>query len=336
MKRIMEITAKSPEEAQDLVKKEMDPQEKIIGSEVLSAPTKGIFGIVGSPEYRIRFTLDSIPEPEPEPEPEYIPEPAPRPAPMRSAPMRAARQEAAPDEDPEDSQEADDLNQLDEPGEEQLRAINAVRHESGRQIFSVEFAGDKHPEYTEICEIIREVARNIGVNEIGLNDIIGEETWTIDASGENISQLIGKHGRTLDALQFLLNIIANKKLTEKKVKLVLDVQGYRDQRQKGLIRLANRMCRKAMESGRQVELEPMSTVDRRTIHLTLKDNTGVETFSKGVEPLRRVVISPKRPKNTRAGGWRTAQEPRQPRPERQPASSKSVPMFMEEDGSNDS
>jgi len=327
MKRVMEITAKSIEEAQELVKKELDPNEKVTGSEVLAAPTKGIFGIVGNPEYRVRFTLETVAEPEP------IPAPPPPPARAQSPRPQPVQVE---DESEEGDPDQEDLEQLDEPREEQIRAVNSHRREPGQQVFCTEFAGDKHPDYTEICDIIRDVARNIGVGDIGLQDLITEETWTIDASGDNISQLIGKHGRTLDALQFLLNIIANKNLTDKKVKLILDVQGYRDQRQKGLIRLANRMCRKAVESGRQVELEPMSTVDRRTIHLTLKDRNGVETFSKGVEPLRRVVIAPKRPKSTRAGGWRTAQEARPPRQERQTTPSTSVPMFMEEDGSNES
>ena len=329
MKRVIEITAKSPEEAQEVAKRELNPGEKVIASEVLSAPTKGMFGIVGNPEYRIRFTIDEVIEPVAPPKPVE---------PKRAERVRAPAP-AEPMDDGELVRNDDDITEL-----EMEDAVNAMKAEPSLKKYSIERIGKDHPAYEDIINVIKKVALNVGVNELILEERVEGDAWIIEAGGENVAQLIGKHGKTLDAVQYIVNIVANK-AREDKVKIVLDVQGYRDQRHKGLIMLANRMFRKVIESNRQVELEPMSTVDRRTVHLALKDKAGIETFSRGVEPLRRVVIAPKK-----AGGpsLRENREPREPRGRREPRESgqstattpspskgRAVPMFMEEDGPNE-
>lgn len=321
MKRVIEISAKSREEAQQLANQELDSGEKVTNSEVLSAPAKGMFGIVGNPEYRVRFTIESVPtaldmvEPEVDGSDEDYEE--------------VAEEETEGEAEDEATGEAEELEE--EFAEESKEGVSPKSFGNSR--FSSEFAGKENPGYEEIFGLLKEIAENIGVEGSSFTERIEDDVWKFDASGENISQLIGKHGRTLDAIQYLINIIANKGLEERRVKILLDVQGYRDQRQKGLVKLANRMYRKVIDSGRQVELEPMSTIDRRTIHLTLKDRSGIETFSKGVEPLRRVVISPKKAKDRT--GWRTPREAKPDRPSQPPSRPKSVPMFMEEEGSNE-
>ncbi|HNW36380.1 MAG TPA: KH domain-containing protein, partial [Candidatus Ozemobacteraceae bacterium] len=200
--------------------------------------------------------------------------------------------------------------------------------------------GTDHPMHDQVHAIVKHVAEFVGVADVELTDRIDDGVWTVDAAGANVSQLIGKHGRTLDALQYVINIIANKG-REGRAKLVIDVEGYREKRHKGLVQLANRMYHKVVDSGRPVELEPMSTLDRRTIHLALKDRSGIETFSKGTEPMRRVVISPTRPAGTdpmpprrpRTGfrGNRAPDKPQRPVGEAGgEQKTKSVPMFMED------
>lgn len=184
-----------------------------------------------------------------------------------------------------------------------------------------------NPMHDEMFEIVREVGGSVGVENIELNEFVCDGAWVIDASGDNVSQLIGKHGKTLDSLQYLLNIIYNKGKDER-TKIVLDAQGYREKRHRNLMMLAQRMQRKVLATGRQVELEPMSTLDRRTVHMALKDVAEVETFSKGVEPLRRVVIGLAQKKQV-DNDWQPLMVDEGD--EGETAAMGSVPMFMEDD-----
>lgn len=104
--------------------------------------------------------------------------------------------------------------------------------------------------------------------------------------------LIGKHGQTLDALQFVLNLIANKEARVRR-RIQLDAGGYRQRRAKSLKDLALRVARRAMDEGRDIALEPMTPGERRIIHMALADDPDVETFSDGVEPMRKVIIAPR-------------------------------------------
>ncbi len=333
-KRFIEITAKSQQEAEEIARKELRVGETISGAEILVAPAKGIFGIVGSPETRVRFTIEPQPLP-PEPAPIETAEPAPPPPP----PPTFARRSPHPRPPRRRVESREPRHSSDDSFGEDDEAVALPSGENVESLTSGAFAPGaaeawlSHPLHELVHQLVREVATNVGVSEIQLRDGKIDDTWLIEAAGGNVSQLIGKHGRTLDALQYLLNIIVNKG-REDRTKLLLDVQGYRDKRHRGLILLANRMFRKVIDSGKQVELEPMSTLDRRTIHLALRDKTGIETFSKGVEPLRRVVISPRK-----SGSPRPTREPRHEQgPAREPAPptrGKSVPMFMEGDSSDE-
>lgn len=114
--------------------------------------------------------------------------------------------------------------------------------------------------------------------------------------GENLGILIGRHGKNLDSLQLLVNIIANKGIKEKKdrIRIVLDGEGYRERREQTLQSLAERMAKKAYESKKNIVLEPMLPYERRVIHTVLQDNPYVNTYSQGDEPMRRVVIAPRK------------------------------------------
>lgn len=114
--------------------------------------------------------------------------------------------------------------------------------------------------------------------------------------GDSLGILIGRHGRTLDSLQLLLNIIANKGNKEKKerIRIVVDGEGYRERREKTLQGLAEKMAKKAYETRKNIVLEPMLPYERRIIHTVLQDNPYVNTYSQGDEPVRRVVVSPRK------------------------------------------
>lgn len=119
-----------------------------------------------------------------------------------------------------------------------------------------------------------------------------DNTVNVNITGPDLGILIGRRGDTLDALQYLLNLSVQKHFTER-VRIVLDVEGYRQRREETLIRLAKRLAERVKRTGYRVVLEPMSPQERRIIHTALQDDPNVFTFSEGDEPFRKVVISMK-------------------------------------------
>ena len=112
--------------------------------------------------------------------------------------------------------------------------------------------------------------------------------------GENLGILIGKHGATLDALQYLTNLVVNKITENGYARVILDVEDYRARREETLTRLAGHLADKACRIGEEIHLEPMSRHERKIIHMALQDNRRVTTYSAGDNPRRYVVIVPKR------------------------------------------
>lgn len=117
-----------------------------------------------------------------------------------------------------------------------------------------------------------------------------EDHVTINLRGDDLGILIGKHGQTLDALQYLTNLAAHREC-EERVKIVLDVEDYRKRREETLARLARRLAERVRMRGERVVLEPMSPHERKVIHTTLQNDSRVVTFSEGEEPFRKVVIA---------------------------------------------
>jgi len=119
------------------------------------------------------------------------------------------------------------------------------------------------------------------------------ENWHVDINGPELGILIGRRGDTLDALQYLTNLAVSKKLFGR-IRVIVDVEGYRQRREETLVRLAKRLAEKVKRTGTRVVLEPMNPHERRIIHTSLQDETRIATFSEGDDPNRRVVISLKR------------------------------------------
>lgn len=119
-----------------------------------------------------------------------------------------------------------------------------------------------------------------------------DATVTVTCTGPDLGMLIGKHGQTIDAAQYLLNAIVAKDRQESRKEVVVDAAGYRARRTATLEALALRTAEQALVSGAPVELEPMTAVERKVVHLRLKEVDGVETTSEGTEPNRYVVVHP--------------------------------------------
>jgi spoIIIJ-associated protein len=150
-------------------------------------------------------------------------------------------------------------------------------------------------EESELAASVRELLERI-VREIGIHARLvieeGEETLIASFSGRDLGLLIGKHGQTIDAIQYLANAIVYRGQTEDRKAIVVDAAGYRERRKASLDTLAVRSAERAAQSGQRVELEPMTAVERKVVHLRLKDYPGVESSSEGTEPNRFVVIEP--------------------------------------------
>jgi spoIIIJ-associated protein len=182
------------------------------------------------------------------------------------------------------------------------RGLLGVGFAPARVIASVDADGDDvsggesdTAEESELAASVREVLELI-VREIGIHArlTIEEDDETVVAafSGRDLGLLIGKHGQTIDAVQYLANAITYRGQMEDRKAIVVDAAGYRERRQASLDELAVRSAERAITTGQRVELEPMTAVERKVVHLKLKDHDGVTTASEGTEPNRFVVIEP--------------------------------------------
>ena len=116
---------------------------------------------------------------------------------------------------------------------------------------------------------------------------------TFQVHGDELGILIGKHGQTLDAIQYLTNLVANKEVAGHCL-VVVDVENYRSRREETLVNLAKRLASKVRRNRQKVSLEPMNAFERKIIHTALQGERNIVTDSEGVEPYRHVVISYKR------------------------------------------
>lgn len=118
----------------------------------------------------------------------------------------------------------------------------------------------------------------------------------LSMTGSNMGILIGRRGETLDALQYLTNLVVNKKLAQQNgehARIILDIEGYRSKREKTLVNLAEKISMRVRKTGSKVVLEPMNPHERRIIHSALQGDESVQTYSEGIEPYRKVVVAPK-------------------------------------------
>ncbi len=129
--------------------------------------------------------------------------------------------------------------------------------------------------------------------DVKINISENDKTMFINLEGPDLGILIGRRGETLDALQYLVNLSVNKNQEIRK-KIIIDIEGYRNRREKTLQRLALKLADKARQRRRNVVLEPMSSQERRIIHTALQGREDIYTFSEGEEPYRKIIISPKK------------------------------------------
>ncbi len=128
---------------------------------------------------------------------------------------------------------------------------------------------------------------------VQIEKLTTKDKITFQVHGEDLGILIGKHGQTLDAIQYLTNLVANKEV-RRRCQIVVDVENYRSRREETLIQLAHRLGAKVRRTRQKIALEPMNAFERKIIHVALQNEKHIKTDSEGQEPYRHIVIYYKR------------------------------------------
>ena len=150
--------------------------------------------------------------------------------------------------------------------------------------------GDESELAVDVRMLVERIAVTLGVHcRVDVREDGGG--LSVTCAGGDLGVLIGRYGQTIDAIQYLVNAIVARREGER-IEVTVDAAGYRERRRATLEQLALRAAQRALQSGERAELEPMTAIERKVVHLRLKEFDGVETSSEGTEPNRFVVIFP--------------------------------------------
>jgi spoIIIJ-associated protein len=267
-KTTLEIIAPTVEEAIAQGLSQLGLTADAVSVEVLDSGNKGLFGL-GKPQVRVRLTvhpaggpeiMETAPPVAPKTEPGKTPAPKKEPRRARPEPQPAPVVSSPSAAEPEVHPEHDPLLDHTES------VVSKLLHLLGLEA---------------------QVSAHYGPSERD-----GRRNIHVDIRGKDLSILIGRRSETLSAFQYVASLIVGKE-TQQFVQLVVDVEGYRDRREKQLVQMANRMADQVTKTGRRQTLEPMPSSERRVIHIALREHPAVKTESTGDEPYRKVVILPK-------------------------------------------
>ena len=272
--RTVRITAKTIEAAvaEGLEKLGISREEAVV--HVVEQPSSGLFGLIHK-----KMAVVDISAPDEEAEEDTVEEASP----VEEAPAAEIPAEEAKEETPAEESKAEEA--APEAEEAPAEEKKAEREES---TFDPE-------EQKKVAEEAKTFLAGVfaGMHlAVTMECRMTEERIMINLVGDGLGILIGKHGQTLDALQYLTNLSAGKSFRHHYF-ILLDVENYRERRQDTLEALARRLAGKVKRTGEEIRLEPMAAGERRIIHLALQDDHAVSTDSEGEAPYRYVVIRPK-------------------------------------------
>ncbi|MBQ4184744.1 MAG: protein jag [Clostridiales bacterium] len=152
------------------------------------------------------------------------------------------------------------------------------------------FEGDEASEAEDAAvSFVAEVLSGIGIHG-KLDSYREEDVIHITVNGQDCGAAIGRHGETLDSIAYLTNLVANRH-SEERLRVILDIGGYRKHREEVLINMAHKAANQVLRNKRQYVMEPMNPAERRIVHAELQGVKGVTTHSEGEEPNRRVVVT---------------------------------------------
>ncbi len=184
---------------------------------------------------------------------------------------------------------------LEEPGKKGLFGLFSSKQARVKVTLAVkeEKALPARDAVADAKEFLQKIFTCMSLEVLTEKFVNADGTVTLQLHGPDLGLLIGKHGQTLDALQYLTGLVANRNKDER-TRIIIDVEDYRKRRAETLTRLAMRLADKVKRYGDSVVLEPMNPLERKVIHMALQDDRKVETYSEGDEPHRYVVIALKR------------------------------------------
>ena len=176
-------------------------------------------------------------------------------------------------------------------GYEPARVVAHLPAEAAKAAAANTTADDDTAQAADARGLVTRIVRALGV-DADVDAREEPEAVVITCSGPDVGLLIGRHGQTIDAMQYLLNAVGWRAHGEGRKEVIVDAAGYRARRKATLEALALRIAERVRDSGEPEELEPMTAVERKVVHLRLKDVAGVGTASEGTEPNRYVVVVP--------------------------------------------
>lgn len=254
--------------------------------EVLHAGSRGIFGIIGVKQAQVKASME-VPDKE---------EPKRRERRERTEKSERTERPRRPEGEKRPAQQKPERTRSDvAPKAEKPKSV--VIPETDLKFEKMEVAEGEDLSF----EFVKTLLKNLGLDATAELYSCDDGTRRISVTGEDASALIGHHGDTLDAVQYLANLAsAQKNVNGEKIKsrVTLDIEGYRAKREEALRALARRMAAKALRNKRSVMLEPMTPYERRIIHSEVQGIEGVSTNSIGSDNNRKIVIylTDKRPK----------------------------------------
>ena len=258
----IEATGKTIEDAVRSGLVRLGRMKEEVDIEILEEPKSGFFGF-GSKPARVRITEKADVTPVPSEVIQAEPETEVSAAEPKAADVVKAVEVAEPD------------MMEDEPSEPAVQ-------EPEEEAFSAEEAAAKGKAF------LQEVLKNMGIDVV-IEKMIKSDKILLHLHGKNLGILIGKHGQTLDALQYLTNLTTNQGENARYF-IMLDVEHYRHRREETLKQLAHRLANRVKQNGESVTLEPMNGYERKIIHVALQNDSEVRTESEGKDPYRHVVI----------------------------------------------
>ena len=272
--KTVRITAKTIEAAvaEGLKQLGISREEAVV--HVVEQPSSGLFGLIHK-----KMAVVDISAPDEE---AVVEEPKEEPAPVEAPKAETPAEEPSVKEAPAPVTE--------EPKEPPAPEKAEETEKKGREEFVF-----KQEEQEKTAEEAKKFLSSVfkGMHlDVTMECLMNEERILLNLHGEGLGILIGKHGQTLDALQYLTNLAAGKAFHHHYF-VLLDVENYRERRKDTLEALARRLAGKVKRTGEPVELEPMAAGERRIIHLALQNDGAVTTESEGEAPHRYVVIKRK-------------------------------------------
>ena len=295
--RQYEATGNTVEEAIAKARAEMGIGEDVGIPEILQYPKKGFFGKIKTPA-RVRLTVEDD---------EFTLEEArsERPA-VKSEPKKEAVEERKPEKPVQKPRKEQPVKEAapvvaKEESKEEKEARPAAKEEtSSAEEALKEPSAELMPKVQVAEAYLREVFDKMGASSVTATFLEGaNKTIYVRLEGNDIGSVIGKRGETLDAIQYLVCLVANR-LEGDYIRFTLNAGNYREKREETLKALAARMAKKVLKTGRPAALEPMNPYERRIIHSVVTEIEGVYSKSSGEEPNRKVVIKPSR----QQGGYR--------------------------------